>query len=394
MTQKSEIVITHAVRTPIGSLNGALSAVPAHQLGAETCKALLNKSKIPASAISQVIMGQVLTASCGQNPARQASILAGIPHETPAFTINQVCGSGLLAIKLAYQEILTNNVKVIIAGGQENMSLSPHTIHIRNGQKMGNTELQDSMIHDGLWDIFNNYHMGLTAENIAEQFNINKNQQDEFALNSQQKTKAAIERGRFNDEIIPINYTHRRKEITVDTDEFPRPETTLESLQKLRPAFKKEGTVTAGNASGLNDGAAAVLIMKKETADEYGLTPLATIISTGQAGVNPEIMGTGPVPATLQALENAQWTTDDLDLIEANEAFASQATYVNNTLKWDTSKVNVNGGSIALGHPIGASGARIVVTLLHEMHKRQAQKGLATLCVGGGMGIAMCFENN
>lgn len=392
MKTENDIVITHARRTAIGNFNGSLSTLPATELGKIIIKQLIMGSGVAPEIISEVIFGQVLQANCGQNPARQASIKAGLPQETTAYTINQVCGSGLRAVSLAAQSILTKQASIIIAGGQENMSLSPHTIHLRNGTKMGESKLNDSMITDGLWDCFNNYHMGITAENIANSFNISRKEQDNFAAQSQQKAEAAQNNNRFKEEITPITIKHRKGETIIDRDEFPKHGSTAEALSKLKPAFSKEGSVTAGNASGINDGAAALIITDRKTAEKYGLTPMAKIKSHAQAGVAPNIMGTGPIPASQKALELAGWTIDQLDLIEANEAFAAQAIAVNKALNWDTKKVNVNGGAIALGHPIGASGARILVTLLHEMKKQCAQKGLATLCIGGGMGIAMCVE--
>jgi acetyl-CoA C-acetyltransferase len=392
MSDNHQIVIVDAVRTPIGAFLGGLSSVAAHTLGATVIKALLERNKIAVDHVSEVILGQVLTAGQGQNPARQAVIAAGLDQSTPAVTINQVCGSGLRAVAMGAQSIQNGDADIVIAGGQENMSLSPHAVHMRNGTKMGNGSLVDTMIHDGLFDIFNSYHMGITAENIAKQFSISRDDQDNLALASQQKAGAAIEAGKFADEITPVTYSTRKGDITVDTDEFPRPDTTMESLSKLRPAFDREGSVTAGNASGINDGAAAVVLMTKAEADKRGLTPLATIASWAHAGVDPSIMGTGPIPASRKALDKAGWSKDELDLIEANEAFAAQAECVNKEIGWDTEKVNVNGGAIALGHPIGASGARVLTSLLHEMKRRDAKKGLTTLCIGGGMGIAMCVE--
>lgn len=392
MSPSSNIVITHALRTAIGAFNGAYRDVSATDLGATVIRALLAQSALSPETISHVIMGQVLTALQGQNPARQASIAAGLPHSTPAFTVNQVCGSGLQSLILGYQSIATGQSDLVIAGGQENMTRSPHALAMRAGTKMGNATLTDSMIYDGLWDAFHDYHMGITAENIAERFAISRDAQDAFALSSQQKAAQALASNRFADEIVPVTYMSRKDSITVSTDEFPRPDTSIESLQRLRAAFKPDGTVTAGNASGINDGAAAVLMMSQEKAQQHGLTPMARIVSMAHTGVAPDIMGTGPVPATELALSRAGWSIDDIDIIEANEAFAAQALYVQHTLGLDANKVNVNGGAIALGHPIGASGTRIMVTLLHEMQKRQASKGLATLCVGGGMGVAICVE--
>jgi acetyl-CoA C-acetyltransferase len=391
MTQPS-VVIVEALRTPIGNFNGGLASLPAHVLGQTVIKALLKRTGVEAAAISEVVMGQILTAACGQNPARQASLGAGLPVETPAWLINQVCGSGLRSVALGYQAILAGQSSIVIAGGQENMSQAPHAVRLRDGIKMGNGTLEDTMIKDGLWDIFNDYHMGITAENVAEKFGISRADQDGFAASSQQKAEAAQKAGRFADEIVPVTVPNRKGDITVDTDEFPRHGTTAESLGGLRPAFKKDGTVTAGNASGINDGAAALLLMTEAEAKKRGLTPLARIASWSHAGVAPDIMGTGPIPAVKKALAAAGWNIGQLDLIEANEAFAAQAIAVNRELGWDVNKVNVNGGAIALGHPIGASGARILVTLLHEMKRRNAKKGLATLCIGGGMGVALTVE--
>lgn len=389
----SNIVIVAAKRTAIGNFLGGLSTLPAHTLGAAVIKALLQESGIKPGDISEVILGQVLNAAQGQNPARQASIAAGIPKEVPAWGINQVCGSGLRAVALAAQAIATGDSSIVIAGGQESMSLSPHATYMRAGQKMGNASLVDTMIHDGLWDIFNNYHMGITAENVAKQFGISREEQDAFSALSQQKAEAAQKAGAFKDEIIPVKVPGKKGDVVVESDEFPRHGTTAEGLSKLRPAFSKEGTVTAGNASGINDGAAAVILMSEEEAKKRGLAVLARIKSWAHAGVDPAIMGTGPIAATQKALKKAGWKIGDLDLIEANEAFAAQAIAVNKELGWDTKKVNVNGGAIALGHPIGASGCRVLVTLLHEMQRRDAKKGLATLCIGGGMGIALAVEN-
>ncbi len=388
------IVIVAAKRTAIGNFSGGLASVPASELGATVLRALIDETKIAPKDISEVLMGQVLTTAVGQNPARQALINAGIPKETPAMTINQVCGSGLRAVAEGYKAIMMGDAEIVIAGGQENMSASPHAMHLRNGVKMGDAKMQDTMIVDGLWDCFNDYHMGITAENVAKQFSLSREDQDAFAANSQQKAEAAMNAGTFKDEIVPVTIKGRKGDTIIDTDEFPRAGTTAEGLGKLRPAFDKEGTVTAGNASGINDGAAAVMLMKASEAEKRGLTPLATIKSWATVGVDPSIMGTGPIPASRTALEKAGWTHDDLDLIEANEAFAAQAAAVNKEMGWDTDKVNVNGGAIALGHPIGASGCRIFVTLLHEMNRRDAKKGLATLCIGGGMGIAMCVERS
>ena len=390
----NEAVIVAASRTAIGTFGGSLAGTPAHELGATVIKALLEQTGVEPAQVSEVILGQVLTAGVGQNAARQASIAAGLPNEVPAMTINKVCGSGLKAVSLAAQAILCGDAEVVIAGGQENMSLSAHVLpKSRNGQKMGDWKLQDTMIVDGLWDAFNNYHMGTTAENVAEKYSLDRNSQDEFAAASQQKAIAAQEAGNFDDEIVPVVIPQRKGDpIVFAKDEYPRAGTTAESLAKLRPAFSKDGTVTAGNASGLNDGAAAVMVMSAEKAAELGLEPLARIKASASAGVDPAIMGTGPIPASRKCLEKAGWSVGDLDLVESNEAFAAQSLSVNCDLKWDTSKVNVNGGAIALGHPIGASGCRILVTLLHEMKRRNASKGLATLCIGGGQGVALAVE--
>ncbi len=388
----TEVVIAGAVRTPVGSFNGSLSVLPAHELGAIAIGEALSRAKVDPKEVSEVIMGQILSAGAGQNPARQAAISAGIPVESTAYGINQLCGSGLRTVALGSQAILTGDSSIVVAGGQESMSQSPHVMHLRNGVKMGNGELIDTMIKDGLWDAFNGYHMGTTAENVAEKFQLTRDDQDAFAAASQNKAEAAMNDGRFKDEIVPVTIKTRKGETVVDTDEYPKAGVTAEGLGKLRAAFSREGTVTAGNASGINDGAAAVVLMNAEEAQKRGVEPLAKIVSWATAGVDPSIMGTGPIPASRLALEKAGWGIDDLDLIEANEAFAAQACAVNKDLGWDTDKVNVNGGAIALGHPIGASGARVLVTLLHEMQKRDAKKGLATLCIGGGMGIAMCVE--
>jgi len=388
----SDIVIAGAVRTPVGTFNGSLSSVPAHYLGEIVIREALNRAKTEPGEVSEVIMGQILASGAGQNPARQASVNAGVPVEVTAYGINQLCGSGLRTVALGYQSIKMGDCDVVVAGGHESMSQSPHLAHMRNGTRMGALELQDSMLRDGLFDAFQGYHMGVTAENIAQRWQITRDEQDEFAAGSQQKAEAAMNAGRFKDEIIPVTIKGRKGDTIVDTDEHPKAGVTKEGLAKLRPAFNKEGTVTAGNASGINDGAAAVVMMTEENATKRGLTPLARIVSWATCGVEPEIMGTGPIPASRKALERAGWTHEDLDLVEANEAFAAQALSVNKELGWDTGKVNVNGGAIALGHPIGASGARILVSLLHEMQKRDAKKGLATLCIGGGMGIAMCVE--
>jgi acetyl-CoA C-acetyltransferase len=389
---KEDIVIVSAARTPVGAFNGAFANLPAHELGKAAIKAALERAGVEGGRVSEVIMGQILTAGQGQNPARQASIAAGIPVESPAWGVNQLCGSGLRAVALGYQAILNGDSEIVVAGGQESMSMAPHCQHLRQGVKMGSFELVDTMIKDGLWDAFNGYHMGNTAENVAKQWQITRQQQDEFAVASQNKAEAAMKAGKFKDEIVPITIKSRKGDIVVDTDEYPKAGVTLEGISKLRPAFDKEGTVTAASASGINDGAAAVVLMKASEAAKLGHTPLARIVSWGQAGVDPAIMGTGPIPASRSALKKAGWKHDDLDLIEANEAFAAQACAVNKDLGWDTSKVNVNGGAIAIGHPIGASGARVLTTLLFEMQRRNAKKGLATLCIGGGMGIAMCVE--
>jgi len=388
----TDIVITSAVRTPIGAFGGSLSGLEASDLGQIVISDALNRSSVDAGDVSEVVMGQVLTAGTGQNPARQASIGAGVPKEVPAMTINQVCGSGLKSVALGASSILAGDNAIVVAGGQESMSNSPHCTHLRNGTKMGDAQLIDTMIKDGLWDAFNGYHMGTTAENIAEQWQLTRDAQDEFAANSQQKAEQAIADGKFKDEIVPVTIKVKREEKVFDTDEYPRAGTTADSLGKLRPAFSKEGTVTAGNASGINDGAAAVVLMSAEEASNRGLTPIARVASWAQAGVDPAIMGTGPIPASRKALDRAGWSVGDLDLIEANEAFAAQSLAVCNDLGFDPAKVNVNGGAIALGHPIGASGCRVLVTLLHEFARSDAKKGLATLCIGGGMGIALCVE--
>jgi len=386
------IVIAEAVRTPVGSFNGVLSPLSARALGEIVLREVLVRAKVAPADVSEVILGQVLTAGQGQNPARQSSVDAGIPVERSAITINQVCGSGLRAVAFGYQAIGMNDAEIVIAGGQESMSQSLHATHLRNGVRMGSAEFIDTMIKDGLWDAFNDYHMGVTAENVAKQWSLSREMQDAFAAASQQKAEAAMAAGRFADEIVPVTIKGRKGDTVVSVDEHPKAGTTAEGLAKLRPAFAKDGTVTAGNASGINDGAAALLLMSEETAAKRGIEPLARIVSWGTAGVDPKIMGTGPIPASRLALKKAGWSIDDLDLIEANEAFAAQALAVNHDLGWDTAKVNVNGGAIALGHPIGASGARILVTLLHQMRRQKAKKGLATLCIGGGMGIALCVE--
>ncbi|HEX8374653.1 MAG TPA: acetyl-CoA C-acetyltransferase [Geminicoccaceae bacterium] len=389
-----DVVIVSAARTAVGSFNGALSALPAHELGKTVIKAALERANVDPAEVSEVILGQILTANQGQNPARQASINAGVPKEVPAYGVNILCGSGLKAVALGYQAIRNGDSKIVVAGGQESMSQAPHVAHLRNGAKMGSVEFLDTMLRDGLMDAFQGYHMGTTAENIAQKWQITREEQDRFAAASQNKAEAAIKAGKFKDEIVPVTIKNRKGDVTVDTDEFPRFGATAEQLGKLRPAFSKEGSVTAGNASGINDGAASVVVMGADEAARRGLTPLARIVSWAQAGVDPSIMGTGPIPASRMALEKAGWKVDDLDLIESNEAFAAQAISVNRELGWDTDRVNVNGGAIALGHPIGASGARIFVGLLHEMQKRDAKKGLATLCIGGGMGIALCVARD
>ncbi len=389
-----DVVIVSAARTPVGSFNGAFATVPAHNLGAVAIKAALERAGVEPGRVSEVIMGQILTAAQGQNPARQASIAAGIPVESPAWGVNQLCGSGLRTVALGYQAILNGDSDIVVAGGQESMSMAPHAQYLRGGVKMGGLELVDTMIKDGLWDAFNGYHMGNTAENVAKQYQITRQQQDEFAAGSQNKAEAAQKAGKFKDEIAPVTVKSRKGEVVVDADEYPKSGVTVESIAKLRPAFEKDGTVTAANASGINDGAAAVVLMSAKQAAKEGRTPLARIVSWAHAGVDPKIMGTGPIPSSRAALKKAGWNIADLDLIEANEAFAAQACAVNKDLGWDTSKVNVNGGAIAIGHPVGASGARVLVTLLHEMQKRDSKKGLATLCIGGGMGIAMCVERN
>ncbi|MFB3116977.1 MAG: acetyl-CoA C-acetyltransferase [Gammaproteobacteria bacterium] len=389
-----KVVIVAAGRTAIGTFGGSLASVPAHILGATVISGVLDQAGLKPEQVDEVIFGHVLTAGTGQNPARQAAIAAGIPETIPSMTINKVCGSGLKTVHLAAQAIMCGDADIIVAGGQENMSLSPHVLpKSRDGQKMGDWKLQDSMIVDGLWDAFNNYHMGITAENIAKEFDISRDEQDEFAATSQNKTEAAQAAGKFDDEIIPVEIPQRKGDpVVFDKDEFPRAGVTAEKLGKMRPAFDKEGTVTAANASGLNDGAAAVVVMSESKAKELGLEPLATIAAYSSAGVSPTIMGTGPIPATQKCLEKAGWTHEDLDLIEANEAFAAQAISVNKGLGWDPAKINVNGGAIALGHPIGASGCRVLVTLLHEMKRSDAKKGLATLCIGGGLGVAIAVE--
>jgi acetyl-CoA C-acetyltransferase len=378
----------------VGAFNGGLASLAAHQLGEVAIVEALKRAKVEPKEVSEVIMGQILAAGEGQNPARQAAVAAGIPYETTAYGVNQLCGSGLRAVALGWQAIRNGDSDIVVAGGQESMSQAPHCIHLRNGIKMGDAQMVDTMIKDGLWDAFHGYHMGNTAENVAQRWQITREQQDEFAAWSQSKAEAAQKAGRFKDEIVPVVVKSRRGDTVVDTDEHPKHGTTVEVLSKLRPAFDKNGTVTAGNASGINDGGAAVVLMKAEEAQRRGLQPLARIVSWATAGVDPAIMGSGPIPASRLALQKAGWAAADLDLVEANEAFAAQACAVNKDLGWDVNKVNVNGGAIALGHPIGASGARVLVTLLYEMQKRDAKKGLATLCIGGGMGIAMCLARD
>jgi len=395
MSNQDAIVIAAGARTPVGSFNGALSALPAHELGRIVIQEAMSRARIEPGMVSEVILGQVLSAGQGQNPARQASINAGLPIETPAWLVNMVCGSGLRSVALGYQAIKNGDSSIVIAGGQESMSLSPHCAHLRQGQKMGNLEMVDTMIKDGLWDAFNGYHMGTTAENVARQWQITREDQDRFAVASQNKAEAAKKAGKFKDEIVSVTIKGRKGDTVVSEDEYIRNGVKMEDVAGLRPAFNpKEGTVTAANASGLNDGAAAVVLMTAAEAERRGLETLGRIVSWAQAGVDPSIMGTGPIPASKKALEKAGWSPNDLDLIEANEAFAAQACAVNKGIGWDTDKVNVNGGAIAIGHPIGASGTRILITLLHEMKKRDAKKGLATLCIGGGMGIALCVARD
>lgn len=388
----TDVVIVSAARTAVGSFNGSFANTPAHDLGSAVLEEIVARAGIDKSEVSETILGQVLTAAQGQNPARQAHVNAGLPIESAAWGINQVCGSGLRAVALGAQHILLGDTNIVAAGGQENMSMSPHCQDLRKGQKMGDLKLVDSMIKDGLWDAFNGYHMGQTAENVAEKWQISRDQQDEFAVASQNKAEAAQKAGKFKDEIVPFTIKARKGDIIVDADEYIRHGATLDAMQKLRPAFTKDGSVTAANASGINDGAAAVLLMSAEEAEKRGLTPLARIASYATAGLDPSIMGVGPIYASRKALEKASWKAEDLDLIEANEAFAAQACAVNKDMGWDPAKVNVNGGAIAIGHPIGASGARILNTLLFEMKRSGAKKGLATLCIGGGMGVAMCLE--
>jgi acetyl-CoA C-acetyltransferase len=390
----ADIVIAGAARTPVGAFNGGLAGLPAHKLGEVAIIEALRRAEVDPKEVSEVIMGQILSAGEGQNPARQAAIGAGLPFEVTAYGVNQLCGSGLRTVALGWQAIRNGDSEIVVAGGQESMSQAPHCIHLRNGVKMGDAELVDTMIRDGLWDAFNGYHMGNTAENVAERWQITREQQDSFAVASQTKAEAAQKAGRFTDEIVAVKIATRRGETIVDTDEHPKHGTTIEVLAKLRPAFDKNGTVTAGNASGINDGAAAVVLMTAEAAARRSVNPLARIVSWATAGVDPAIMGSGPIPASRMALKKAGWAAADLDLIEANEAFAAQACAVNKDLGWNVEKVNVNGGAIALGHPIGASGARVLITLLYEMQRRNVKKGLATLCIGGGMGIAMCLERD
>ncbi|MGN6279862.1 MAG: acetyl-CoA C-acetyltransferase [Sphingomonas sp.] len=388
----SDIVITAAKRTPVGSFLGAFASVPAHELGRQAIEAALAQAGVKGEEVSEVIMGQVLTAGQGQNPARQASMAAGVPKEVPAWGVNQVCGSGLRAVALAAQAVATGDATLVVAGGPESMSRSMHAQNLRGGTKMGDVSLVDTMIKDGLTDVFNGYHMGITAENLAEQYQVTRGEQDEFSVRSQNNAEKARASGKFKDEIAPVTVKGRKGDTVVEDDEYIRSGVTIDSVSGVRPAFKKDGTVTAANASGLNDGAVALVVMSREEAEKRGAPVLATIKSWASAGVDPSIMGIGPVPATKRALEKAGWTIADLDLIEANEAFAAQALSVGKELGWDADKVNVNGGAIAIGHPIGASGARVLTTLLYEMQKRDAKKGLATLCIGGGMGIAMCVE--
>jgi acetyl-CoA C-acetyltransferase len=387
-----DIVIAGAARTAVGSFNGSFAATPAHELGRAVIVDVLGRAKVAPQEVDEVILGQVLTAAQGQNPARQASIGAGLPKETTAWGLNQVCGSGLRAVALGMQQIAAGDADIVVAGGQESMSLAPHAAHLRTGVKMGDYSMIDTMIKDGLWDAFNGYHMGMTAENVAREFQITRDAQDEFAVASQHKAEAAQKAGKFKQEIVPFTVKTKKGDIVVDNDEYVRAGATLEAMAKLRPAFAKDGTVTAANASGINDGAAALVLMTADEAAKRGVTPLARIASWATAGVDPALMGTGPIPASRKALEKAGWSVGDVDLVEANEAFAAQACAVNKAMGWNPDIVNVNGGAIAIGHPIGASGARILVTLLHEMQRRDAHKGLATLCIGGGMGVALTVE--
>ncbi len=389
---RSEIVIVGAARTAVGSFNGAFASTPAHELGAAAIKAALGRAKVEAGEVDEVILGQVLSAGEGQNPARQAAMAAGVPQEKTAWGLNQLCGSGLRTVAIGMQQIANGDADIIVAGGQESMSMAPHAAYMRAGTKMGDFKLVDTMLKDGLLDAFHGYHMGNTAENVASRWQLTREDQDQFAVASQNKAEAAQKAGRFKDEIVPYTISTRKGDIVVENDEYIRAGTTLEAVAKLRPAFSKDGTVTAGNASGINDGAAALVLMTADAAERRGLTPLARIASWATAGVDPAVMGTGPIPASRKALEKAGWKVSDLDLVEANEAFAAQALAVNKDMGWDPEIVNVNGGAIAIGHPIGASGARVLVTLLHEMARREAKKGLATLCIGGGMGVAMCLE--
>jgi acetyl-CoA C-acetyltransferase len=390
----SDIVIASAARTPVGSFNGAFATLSAHALGAVAIKGALERAKVAPEEVTEVILGQILTAAEGQGPARQAAMAAGVPKEVTAWSLNQLCGSGLRAVAIGMQQIAVGDADIIVAGGQESMSMAPHAAHLRAGVKMGDYAMVDTMLKDGLVDAFNGYHMGVTAENVAKQYQITRQQQDAFAVASQNKAEAAQKAGRFKDEIVPVTIKTRKGDIVVDQDEYIRPGVTLDGIAKLRPAFDKDGTVTAANASGINDGAAAVVLMRAGEAKKRGIAPLARIVSWATVGVDPALMGTGPIGASRKALEKAGWTKDDLDLVEANEAFAAQACAVNKDLGWNADIVNVNGGAIAIGHPIGASGARVLNTLLFEMKRRDAKKGLATLCIGGGMGIAMCVERD
>jgi len=394
MSKENSIVITSAVRTAIGDLGGSLKNVPGYKLGSTAISSAIKRSNLKPSDVNEVIMGQVLTGGTGQNPARQASMDSGIPKETPSYVVNQVCGSGLRSIASGFHSILSKSSDIVVAGGQESMSQAPHVVHLRNGKKLGDTDLVDSMIKDGLWDAFNGYHMGVTAENVAQQFQVTRKDQDKFAFESQTKALKAQKENRFDDEIVPFTIQLKKGSSTFKKDEHPREGISMEALQRLRTAFQKDGTVTAGNASGINDGAAAVVLMSKKEAEKRGIKPLAEIKSWASCGVDPSVMGTGPIPSSKKALEIAGWKSKDLDLIEANEAFAAQSCAVVKELSLPMEKVNVNGGAIALGHPIGASGTRIFVTLIHEMLKRDAKKGLATLCIGGGMGVAMCIEKS
>jgi acetyl-CoA C-acetyltransferase len=389
---RQDIVIVGAARTAVGSFNGAFANTPAHDLGKTAIEAAMARAKVDGAEVDEVILGQILTAGQGQNPARQAAMNAGIPKEKTAWGLNQLCGSGLRAVAIGMQQISNGDADIIVAGGQESMSQAPHAAYMRSGTKMGDFKLVDTMLKDGLMDAFNGYHMGNTAENVASKWQLTRDDQDKFAVASQNKAEAAQKAGKFKDEIAPFTIQTRKGDVVVDQDEYIRPGTTLDAVGKLKPAFSKDGTVTAGNASGINDGAAAVVLMTAEEAEKRGLTPLARIASWATAGVDPAIMGTGPIPSSRKALEKAGWKVQDLDLVEANEAFAAQALAVNKDMGWDPQIVNVNGGAIAIGHPIGASGARVLITLLHEMQRRDAKKGLATLCIGGGMGIAMCLE--